>query len=138
MSNLREGEFFLGGLSSAEKTQVLKWVVQDLSGASPGIDSIPNVCGGDACIVRMRTPVWLLEHARRLGSTEQDLPAAYPTLRAGHLVNAWRYTRSHPAEIGALILENESECCVLSMPISSSLQAVSMLQPLKPPILSKA
>jgi uncharacterized protein (DUF433 family) len=108
MTSLREFEKLLGELSSGEKAQILKWVVQELNDAFPGIDSSPDVCGGEACIVRTRIPVWLLEQARRLGTTEQDLLAAYPSLRAEDLVNAWHYARAHAAEIGAQIRENEA------------------------------
>jgi uncharacterized protein (DUF433 family) len=52
--------------------------------------------------------VWLLEQARRLGTTEQALLAAYPSLRAEDLVNAWNYARAHAAEIEAQIRENEA------------------------------
>ena len=82
MTNLREFEEMISKLSSAEKAQVLKWVVQDLGDAFPGIDSRPDVCGGEPCIVRTRIPVWTLEQARRQGVTEQVLLAAYPSLRA--------------------------------------------------------
>ena len=92
MTSLREFEEFLGKLSSGEKAQVLKWVVQDLGDAFPGIDSRPDVCGGEACIVRTRIPVWLLEQARRLGASEQSLLAAYPTLRAEDLVYRFNKT----------------------------------------------
>jgi uncharacterized protein (DUF433 family) len=83
-------------------------VVRDLGEGFPGIDSRPDVCGGDACIARTRIPVWLLERARRLGAGEQALLAAYPTLRAEDLVNAWGYARAHAAEIEAQIRENEA------------------------------
>jgi len=53
-------------------------------------------------------PVWLLEQARRLGAGEQALLAAYPSLRAEDLVNAWAYERSHAAEIETQIREDES------------------------------
>src|ERR1017187_3072038 len=99
MSSLREFEDVLGKLSSAEKAQVLKWLVQDLGDGFPGIESRPHVFGGGACIVRTRIPAWLLENARRRGVTEQVLLAAYPALRAEDLVNAWNYARSHAAEI---------------------------------------
>ncbi len=108
MASLREFEELLGKLSSGEKAQVLKWVVQDLGDAFPGIESRLDVCGGEACIVRTRIPVWLLEQARRLGITEQGLLAAYPALRAEDLVNARNYARAHTAEIDAQILDNKS------------------------------
>lgn len=107
MASLNDIERLLSTLSPGEKAQVLKWVVQSLGEAFPGIDSRPDVCGGDACIVRTRIPVWLLEQARRQGISEQALLANYPSLRAEDLVNAWSYARSHPAEIERQILENE-------------------------------
>jgi uncharacterized protein (DUF433 family) len=83
-------------------------LVQELGGAFPGIDSRADVCGGEPCIVRTRIPVWLLEHARRSGATEQELLTGYPSLRAEDLVNAWAYARDHGAEIEAQIRENET------------------------------
>src|ERR1700722_7872921 len=108
MTSLQEFEELLSKLSSGEKAQVLKWVVQELGDAFPGIEARPDVCGGEACIVRTRIPVWLLENARRSGVTEQVLLAAYPTLRAEDLVNAWNYARSHGTEIDRQIHENET------------------------------
>src|SRR5437879_13692751 len=95
-------------LSPGEKAQILKWVVQELGDAFPGIDSRPDVCGGEACIVRTRIPVWLLENARRHSVTEQVLLASYPTLRAEDLVNAWNYARSHAAEMDRQISETDT------------------------------
>lgn len=66
------------------------------------------VCGGEACIVRTRVPVWLLVQARRLNTSEADLLRAYPTLRAEDLANAWAYHRAHPEEIERQIQENEA------------------------------
>src|SRR5690349_14326172 len=94
-------------LSPGEKAQILKWVVQELGDAFPGIDVRPDVCGGEPCIVRTRIPVWLLEQAQRLGASEQQLLAAYPSLRAEDLGNAWAYARSHGAEIEAQTHDNE-------------------------------
>ena len=108
MTTLSDFEKLLTTLSPGEKAQILKWVVQDLGGAFPGIDSRSDVCGGEPCIVRTRIPIWLLEQARRLGASEQELLAAYPSLRAEDLVNAWAYARSHAAEIDRHIRENEA------------------------------
>ena len=74
---------------------------------SSGIDSTPDVCGGEPCIARTRIPVWLLEQARRLGTSEADLLKSYPTLRAEDLAHAWAYVRSHPQEIEEQIRANE-------------------------------
>ena len=107
MSTLQEAEKLLSRMSRGEKAQVLQWVARDLGEAYPGIDSLPNVSGGEPCIVRTRIPVWLLEQARRLGLSEADLLHSYPTLRAEDLANAWAYARAHVGEIELQIRENE-------------------------------
>ena len=104
---LREVEALLAVMPRAEKAQVLQWVVRDLGDAFPGIDSIPGVCGGEACVVRTRIPVWVLEQARRLGISEADILRSYPTLRAEDLANAWAYVRVHRDEIDQHIRDNE-------------------------------
>ena len=104
---MQEAEKLLSTMTRAEKAQVLQWVVQDLGDAFPGIDSVPNVCGGAPCIVRTRIPVWVLEQSRRLGASDADLLRAYPVLRAEDLSNAWAFVRSHGDEIDRQMLENE-------------------------------
>jgi uncharacterized protein (DUF433 family) len=64
--------------------------------------------GGSACIGRTRIAVWLLEEARRLGASEQDLLIAYPFLRAEDIATAWDYAQAHPDEIERDIEENEA------------------------------
>ena len=108
MSTVQEAEKLLSGMTRGEKAQLLQWVARDLGGAYPGIDSIPGVCGGEPCIVRTRIPVWVLVHARELGTSEADLLSSYPTLRAEDLANAWAYYRSHRQEIEQQIRENEA------------------------------
>ena len=107
MNELRQIERLLTTMTRAEKAQVLQWVARDVGDAVPGIDSRPDVCGGEPCIVRTRIPVWILEQARRLGAGEADLLQAYPTLRAEDLTNAWAYVRSHRQSIDRDIRENE-------------------------------
>ncbi len=109
MNAMQEAEKLLPTLTRGEKAQLLQWVARDLGDAFPGIESIPNVCGGEPCIVRSRIPVWLLEQARRMGTTEAGLLQAYPTLRAQDLANAWNYVRAHSEEINQQIRENESD-----------------------------
>jgi uncharacterized protein (DUF433 family) len=108
MAGLSDFEKLLPKLSPGERAQILKWLVQQLGDSFPGIDSRPEVCGGEPCIVRTRIPVWLLEHTRRLGASEQALLAAYPSLRAEGLVNTWAYVRSHALEMDSQIAENEA------------------------------
>ncbi|MGC1376953.1 MAG: DUF433 domain-containing protein [Anaerolineales bacterium] len=107
MQHARSLEKIYDGLSRSEKAQLLQWAARDLGDAFPGIESSPQICGGEPCIVRTRIPVWVLAQARRLGTSEADLLHAYPTLRAEDLANAWAYERSHRKEIGAQIRANE-------------------------------
>jgi uncharacterized protein (DUF433 family) len=90
---------WLARMTPGEKARLLQRVAQELGDAVPGIDTLPDVCGGEATIVRTRIPVWVLEQARRLGATDATLLAAYPTLRAEDLVHAWAYVRAHREEI---------------------------------------
>lgn len=99
----------LAQMTRAEKAQVLQWAAQDMGSTWPGIESQPGVCGGEACIVRTRIPVWLLEHARRLGVSEAKLLRDYPGLGAQDLVNAWAFARANRGEIDAAIAANEAD-----------------------------
>lgn len=108
MPTYQEMEQFVATLSRVEKAQLLQWVVQDLGDAFPGIESRPDVCGGEACIVRTRIPVWLLVQARRLGASDIDILRSYPTLRVEDLANAWAYARSHADEIDQQVRDNEA------------------------------
>ncbi|MFM9951451.1 MAG: DUF433 domain-containing protein [Saprospiraceae bacterium] len=74
----------------------------------PGIEKTPGVCGGSACIVRTRIPVWLLVEAKNAGATEASLLTSYPALRAEDLTNAWAYYRANKEEIELEIQENEA------------------------------
>ncbi len=108
MGNLEEIEKAIGRLSRPERATLLEHLVEGLGGAFPGIDFSPDVCGGEATLVRTRIPVWLLVRAKELGSSEADLLRAYPMLRADDLSNAWRYARLHSEEITEAIRRNES------------------------------
>ena len=107
MSTLRDVEDLLPSLTRAEKAQLLRVVVQDLDDSFPGVESTTGVCGGDPCIVRTRIPVWVMEQARRLGVSEEDLLRSYPALRAEDLASAWAYVRFHRSEIEDQIRDNE-------------------------------
>jgi len=107
MNSLEELEEMISHLSRPEKAQLLQWVARDLGGTFPGIDSTPDVLGGEAHVVRTRIPVWVLVQARRLGTSEADLLRSYPALRAEDLANVWAYARLHRDEIERDIVENE-------------------------------
>ena len=108
MTQLDDVERLLPNLTSGEKAELVQRLVRDLGDAYPGIDSTPDVSGGEPCIVRTRIPVWTLVQARRLGTSEADLLRAYPSLRADDLANAWAYYRGHREEIEQQIRENEA------------------------------
>ena len=107
MTVLEQANQLLVNMKYSEKAQLLQWIARYLGDAVPGIESNPGVCGGVPCIVRTRIPVWILEQAKRLGTSEADLLRCYPSLRAEDLTNAWAYVRSHQTEIEQQILENE-------------------------------
>ena len=108
MTKLEEAVQAITGLSAQDRAELLQVVFRDLANPLEGVESNPQVCGGEACIVRTRIPVWLLVQARFLGASEADLLRSYPTLRAEDLTNTWAYARAHHDEIEQQILENET------------------------------
>jgi uncharacterized protein (DUF433 family) len=104
---LHDIQDLLPRLSRGEKAQLLQWIARDLGDDAPAVDRAPGICGGEARIVRTRIPVWTLVQARRLGLSEADLLASFPTLTAEDLTNAWRYVRLNTQEIERAIAENE-------------------------------
>jgi uncharacterized protein (DUF433 family) len=86
---------------------VTQGVERLIAGLGAGIESSPQVCGGEPRIAGTRIPIWTLEQARRLGTSEADLLRDFPGLRAADLVNAWTYVAAHRAEIEEQIRANE-------------------------------
>ena len=109
MNSSADREKMLSEMTRAEKAELLQWIVRDLGDDFPGIESKPDVMGGVPCITRTRIPIWLLEQARRLGTSESDLLRDYPTLNVQDLSNAWNFVRSHRAEIEEQIRANERD-----------------------------
>jgi len=70
--------------------------------------ALADVCGGETYIVQTRIPVWVLEQARRLGASDQELLRSYPMLRAEDLNDMWSYVRTHRIEIEEQIRASES------------------------------
>lgn len=108
MTTLEKAEQWMTGLSRAEKSKLLHRLLQEVMDAFPGIDHSPGVVGGEARVVRTRIPVWVLVHARQLGTSEAELLRSYPSLRAEDLAQAWAYDRAHHDEIEEAIAENEA------------------------------
>ena len=108
-SALKEAGDLLPKMTKSEKTQLLQWVISDLTNEYPGIEKTPGVCGGDARIASTRIPVWLLIRQWQLGITEERQLSGYPSLRKEDLNNAWNYYRANKEEIEQQILENEED-----------------------------
>ena len=95
MDALQEAGKIPSAMTRAEKAQLLQWVANDLAGdLFPGVETAPDVCGGEPRIVRTRIPVWMLEQALRLGASEADLLRSYPSPGAEDLVHARAYART--------------------------------------------
>lgn len=66
--------------------------------AGDGVEKTPGVCGGSACIMGTRIPVWTLVNYWRLGSSEEELLRNFPSLKPGDLGRALEYALVHPEE----------------------------------------
>ena len=77
------------------------------SGEVPGIERNPDICGGAACVLNTRIPVWLLVQAQRLGSSEETILRAFPSLSSEDLTNVWAYYQAHRGEVERQIEDNE-------------------------------
>ena len=99
----------LAEMTPVEKAELPGEVVRDTNDEFRGIESRPDVIGGVPCISRTRIPIWLLEQARRLGTSEEDLLRDYPTLTVQDLANAGSFVNSHRADIDAQIEANEKD-----------------------------
>ncbi|MDZ4406281.1 DUF433 domain-containing protein [Prosthecobacter sp.] len=93
-------------LRKLDQVRILSLVAKEVADAHPGIDFQDNICGGSARISRTRIAVWLLEALRRGGRTDAELLAAYPSLTAEDLANAWNYARTHREEMEREIAAN--------------------------------
>jgi uncharacterized protein (DUF433 family) len=107
--SLSEAEQAIANLSASDKAQLLRWLEKEVKNNFAGIEKTDGVMNGAACIRQTRIPVWMLEQARRLGTSEVDLLRNYPQLSAQDLANAWDYVNAHLAEIEEAIAANESD-----------------------------
>ncbi|PAX53868.1 DUF433 domain-containing protein [Brunnivagina elsteri] len=104
---LKELEKQLLALTTVEKTQAIQILVQSLTNTWQGIEKTPGVCGGDACIVSTRIPIWSLVNNRDLGMSDAEILKAFPSLSAVDLANSWAYANAHKIEIEEAIREND-------------------------------
>ena len=94
-------------LPKPDQARLLAVVAMEVTDAHPSMDFQEGVCGGAARIVRTRIPVWTLEAARRQGMTDAAILAAFPSLTAEDLANAWAYARSHREDMDREITAND-------------------------------
>ena len=99
-------EALISKLSLSKKAILLNYISRELGDVFPGIEKTPNVCGGSACIIRTRIPVWTLISFKKLGMSNKNLLDSYPTLRPQDLNNAWAYYKANKKEIDTDISEN--------------------------------
>ena len=105
--SLNNVEALISKLSSTKKALILDFISKELGGSFPGIEKRPNVCGGSACFIRTRIPVWTLVSFKKMGVTDNRLLESYPTLRQQDLNNSWAYYKANKKEIERDIKENE-------------------------------
>ena len=105
-ATLKQLTALVSELSSTKKAQLLYRISQDLGDVFPGIEKTPNVCGGSACVIRTRIPVWTLVSFKKLGMNDFTLLNAYPALRQQDLNNAWAYYKAKKNEIDTDIQKN--------------------------------
>ena len=104
----QELERQLLSLSVADKVKAIQVLARSLDSPLKGIESTPDVCGGDARIISSRIPVWVLVEAKANGYSNADLLMSYPTLTATNLADAWIYAETFPEEIEQAIQRNEA------------------------------
>ena len=106
---------FVGSMSNSQSQELLLQIVtrSAVPLETPGdlqhslIVKTPDVCGGAACMIRTRIPVWVLEQMRRIGVPEAEILQSFPALKTVDLVQAWSYANQHREEIDEAIRLNE-------------------------------
>ena len=92
--------------SATKKAELLFFILKNLGEPALGIEKAKGVCGGSACIIRTRIPVWTLVSLKNEGASDATLLDAYPSLRQQDLNNAWAYYKAQKKEIDLDIKEN--------------------------------
>jgi uncharacterized protein (DUF433 family) len=109
MTALERATAILPDMSQNELAQLVQRAAQKIAVDFPGIEKTPGVCGGSACIIRTRIPVWSLIEYIQIGVGEEALLQNFPTLRAQDLANAWAYYVANKVEIDREIQENNND-----------------------------
>ncbi len=98
-------EAFIAQMSMDKKAQLFYQLAKDITPLL-GVEKTGGVCGGSACIIRTRIPVWTLVSFKKLGISDVSLLTAYPSLRQQDLNNAWAYYEANKPEVDFDIKEN--------------------------------
>jgi uncharacterized protein (DUF433 family) len=109
MTVLEKATAFLPKMSNSEIAQLVQTATRQIAVDFPGIEKTPNVCGGSACVIRTRIPVWSIVEYRQMGIGKEKLLINFPTLRAQDLAHIWAYYDANKAEIDAEIAENNAD-----------------------------
>jgi uncharacterized protein (DUF433 family) len=109
MTVLEKATAFLPKMSNSEIAQLVQMATQKIAVDFPGIEKTPNVCGGSACVIRTRIPVWSIVEYMLMGIGKEKLLRNFPTLRAQDLAHIWAYYDANKAEIDAEIAENNAD-----------------------------
>ncbi|MEN9611279.1 MAG: hypothetical protein RLZZ628_2093 [Bacteroidota bacterium] len=103
--SFQQVEAFIAQMSMDKKVQLFYQLAKDITPLL-GIEKTAGICGGSACIIRTRIPVWTLVSFKKLGIQDANLLMAYPNLRQQDLNNAWGYYEANKQEIDYDIKEN--------------------------------
>ena len=109
MTALEKATAILPDMSQSEIAQLVQRAARKIAAGFPGIENTPGVCGGSACIIRTRIPVWSIVEFMQMGIGKEKLLQNFPTLRAQDLANAWAYYDANKEEIDHEILENNQD-----------------------------
>ncbi len=107
ITSFQQVEALISNWSFSKKAQLLNNIAKDLGETFPSIEKTKGVCGGSACIIRTRIPVWTLVSFKSMGLNDSQLLESYPTLRLQDLKNAWAYYEANKTEIDMEIKEND-------------------------------
>jgi uncharacterized protein (DUF433 family) len=104
--SFQQVEAFIAQMSLDKKAQLFYQLAKDITPLL-GVEKTVGICGGSACIIRTRIPVWTLVAFKKLGVADVGLLTAYPSLRQQDLNNAWAYYAANKQEIDFDIKEND-------------------------------
>ena len=109
MTALEKATAYLPAMSKSEIAQLVQRAAKRIAIEFPGIEKTPEVCGGSACIIRTRIPVWSIIEYMQMGVGAEKLLQSFPSLRAQDLANAWAYYEANKSEIDLEIRENNED-----------------------------